>query len=152
MGRRLHSRLDMFYPDLSEKVQTQQLKQKLDHDTSKALRSFAVGDLVYTQNFSATPPKWIPGEVVEVTGPLSYKVKLEAGTIARRHVDHLRQRSSPVAVETQPPTVDPLTLPDIPPDPAPPAPPAPPPTLPRQQPQKSWHLRPRTSKPNYRGH
>ncbi len=47
MGRRLQSRLVLLYPELSQKVQSQQLKQKRSHDSTKTLRSFQVGDLVF---------------------------------------------------------------------------------------------------------
>ncbi len=56
MGRRLQSRLDLLYPELSQKVQSQQLKQKRSHDNTKTLRSFQVGDL---ENFSDPSPKWL---------------------------------------------------------------------------------------------
>ena len=45
MGRRLHSRLDLLYPGISQKVQTQQSKQKQGHDNTRPLRSFKVGDI-----------------------------------------------------------------------------------------------------------
>ncbi len=57
MGRRLQSRLDLLYPELSQKVQSQQLKQKRGHDNTKTLRSFQVGDFVFTENFSDPSPK-----------------------------------------------------------------------------------------------
>ena len=34
--------------------------------------------------------KWIPGEIVDVTGPLSYSIQIENGKIIRRHVDHIK--------------------------------------------------------------
>ena len=45
MNRRLRSKLDSLYPDLNEKVETQQLKQKLNHDNTKPLRKFDINPL-----------------------------------------------------------------------------------------------------------
>lgn len=81
MGRCLRTRFDLLYPDISQKVEFRQLKQKQGHDCSKPLRSFQEGELVYAENFSTTPPKWIPGKVVKVTGPLSYQVELESSSV-----------------------------------------------------------------------
>ena len=41
-----------------------------------------------TQNFSFGP-KWIPGIIESVTGPVSYKVMLGDERIVRRHVDQI---------------------------------------------------------------
>ena len=71
MGRRLHSRLDLLYPGISQKVQTQQSKQKQGHDNTRPLRTFKVGDYIYAENFTDSPLKWLPGTVTKVTGPLS---------------------------------------------------------------------------------
>ena len=37
-------------------------------------------------------PTWIPGTIVEQSGPLSYIVSVLEGTHWKRHVDHLRLR------------------------------------------------------------
>ncbi len=49
MNRRLRSKLDLLYPatDVDEKVQTQQLKQKFNHDNSKPLHKFTIEDIEY---------------------------------------------------------------------------------------------------------
>ena len=49
---------------------------------------------MYAENFTGSPPKWSPGTVIEVTGPLSYRVELQTGTSVRRHVDSLRKRQA----------------------------------------------------------
>ena len=177
MGRRLRTRFDLLYPDISRKVESQQFRQKLGHDNSKPLRSFQTGDLVYVENFTSSPPKWMPGKVVKVTGPLSYQVEVESGAVVRRHVDNVRSRSDTALPENQRSQsdtessnqVDPLTLPDLHPvvptiPPATPAiPPATPPILqppvrpplpilpaPSVPPRLRWTLRTRTRRPNYR--
>ena len=50
-------------------------------------RIFEVGDPVLARNYSGGA-KWLKGVIQEVTGPLSYKVKINGGVI-RRHVDQL---------------------------------------------------------------
>ena len=42
------------------------------------------------KNFGTSNPQWLNGEIVETTGPLSYRIKLSVGTEVRRHVDHIR--------------------------------------------------------------
>ena len=123
MGRRLRSRLDLLFPTVSQKVESKQLKQKKEHDATKPVRTFSIGDLVYVEDFTASPQKWIPGKIVEVTGPLSYCIELLDGSTVRRHVDNVIQQCltdvptspavlAPTPVSVQP--VDPLALPDLP--------------------------------------
>jgi hypothetical protein len=76
------------------KVETSQEKQKELHDGKKSVRKFALQDPVYIENFTSRKPKWIPGTIVKVTGPLSYVIELQNGTTARRHVDSIRKRES----------------------------------------------------------
>lgn len=91
-GRRLRSTLDFVHPDLRTKVERKQRIQKKYHDKQGPGRSFQIGDAVVTRNFSYGP-KWIPGFIAKVTGPVSYKVMLGAGTIVRRHVDQILVRA-----------------------------------------------------------
>ena len=139
MGKRLRCRLDLLYPDVSQRVQAQQLRQKQSHDSRMPLRSFRVGDAVYAENFTDSPTKWLPGTVTAVTGPVSYGIELLAGGNVRRHVDQVRQR----VADPVPPTLedDELALPNLPdqptaapvePTPPAPAPTPPPPTAPRR--------------------
>ena len=122
-GRRLRCKLDTWYPSVSDRVEHHQLRQKKAHDNSSPPRSFSVGDSVFAQNFTGSSPKWLPGTVVLVTGPLSYQVQLDSGGTVRRHVDAIRQRHY---ATVQPQTsIDPLFMPDI--RPGPPRPPPLPP-------------------------
>ena len=77
----------------------------MHHDNSKPLRNFAVGDLVYTRDFSTPTVTWTPGSVVKVNGPLLYHIELADGRTIRRHVDAIRKRHS-VQVNSHPPTND----------------------------------------------
>ena len=53
MGRRLRSRLDLLYPDVSRRVEKQQDRQKQTHDNTLPLRSFPEGDCVYAEDFTS---------------------------------------------------------------------------------------------------
>lgn len=88
LGRKLRSTLDLLHPDLQQKVREKQIKQKQYHDNKWQRRCFQVGDTVLTRNFSYGP-KWIPGFITKVTGPLSYQVMLGDGKTVRRHVDQI---------------------------------------------------------------
>ena len=92
MGHRLRSRLDLLFPDIRDRVQSQQEKQQQYHDDSKLLRTFDVGDNVYAEDFRARGSRWIPGIVKKRTGPISYIIELHDGHLFRRHVDNVRKR------------------------------------------------------------
>ena len=48
---------------------------------------------MYVRSFSSPGPKWLPPQVSEQTGPVSYKVILEGSHIVcRRHVDQIRPK------------------------------------------------------------
>ncbi len=59
MGLRPRSLLDNLIPNLSQKVEYRQVKQKLTHDSSKSIRNFEVGESVFAENFTGESPKWI---------------------------------------------------------------------------------------------
>lgn len=141
MGRRLRSRLDSLLPNLTKRVEAQQTKQAQQHNSTKPLRTFAIADLVYVRDFTASRSKWIPGTVVKVTGPLSYHVQLASGETVRRHVDAMHPRRAPVepAQSQQRDDIaeDDVSLPDLPPTPGPAVvPPQPPPSLRRSTRQR----------------
>lgn len=82
-GRRIHTRLDLLKPSVTERVEKRQLQQTLSHDRSSRRMYFSKGETVYAQNFG-TGQKWMPAVVQEVTGPVSFLVKLQE--IGRAHV------------------------------------------------------------------
>ena len=92
MGRRPRSHLDLMHPMLEHRVTANQCRQKAGHDLHCKERSFGEGDRVYVCNFSSGP-KWLPGVITSVRGPLSYEVTLLDDRVVRRHVDHVRRRS-----------------------------------------------------------
>ena len=92
-GRRIRTCLDLLKANITGKVEQQQMKQKSSHDRACRSMFFAKGETVYAQNFG-TGQKWVPAVVQEVTGPVSFLVKLRDGRLIRRHQDHLRRRVS----------------------------------------------------------
>ena len=55
-----------------------------------------------TRNYSGLP-KWLPGAILEETGPVSDKVVLEDGNIVRRHHDQLLPRRETTKLGEQQP-------------------------------------------------
>ena len=92
-GRRIRTRLDLLKPNVNERVEYRQFQQKLAHDSSAQKRSFEKGDAVFARNFG-TGSSWLSSVIQEVTGPVSFVVKLPDGRVVRRHQDHLRRRRS----------------------------------------------------------
>ena len=67
------------------------MKQKIAHDKKARERTFAKGEKVYVRNFG-TGNTWVPGEIAESSGPVSFLVKCGDGKLIRRHQDHMRHR------------------------------------------------------------
>ena len=95
MGRELRTRLDLLRPDVAKQVQKSQAMQRKHHDETCQIRNFTVGDEVFVRNFSSGP-RWIPGIIVEITGPVSVKVRLNNAncSVVRRHFDQVREKWS----------------------------------------------------------
>lgn len=90
------TRLHLLRPDVASKVAEQQNRQKVYHDRSATLRTFQIGDRVLVRDFRDYNGKWAVGSIVRCTGPCSYKVQV-GSLVWKRHVDHLRATSIPVA-------------------------------------------------------
>jgi len=75
-------------PNHETQVVDQQAQQKANHDRHSKEQEFTDGQFVLAKNFRPGP-KWMPGVIVEVLGPLSYQVKLNDGRMIKRHADHL---------------------------------------------------------------
>lgn len=101
MGRKPRSRLDLLYPDVRDRVQNEQRKQKELHDQHVTDRQLQPGDLVYAKEFGKQQ-KWSPGIIHTQTGPVSYTVKLDDHREVRRHQDQVFQRSTPPANNNEP--------------------------------------------------
>ena len=76
---------------MSKRVTAVQDKQKQQHDHRAKCQSFNPGDKVLARNYNDTE-MWLPGEIIEATGPVSYTVRIDKdGRIFRRHQDQLRK-------------------------------------------------------------
>ena len=90
MGRKLRSKLDLLIPDVSIRVQLSQERQKKYHDRGTKSQEFETGDKVFVKNHLSKSPRWLPGQITQRTGPLSYVVQLHSGRTVRIHVDQIR--------------------------------------------------------------
>ena len=96
-GRKLRTRLDLLQSDLSSHVRQQQAIQKQNHDTHAKQRDINTGMEVYTYVFNNQgTPKWLPGTIEKISGPVSVVVKLNDGRTLRKHIDDFRPRTSQV--------------------------------------------------------
>ena len=77
--------------------------QKERHDQHTQARQYQPGDLVYALMYRGNKTSWTPGMVVTQTGPVSYTLRLEDGTISRRHIDQLQSRLLRSQVVREPP-------------------------------------------------
>ena len=112
---------------MHKKVATKNDKLQ-DTQAGKKQRYFNIDDHVFARNYSGTD-KWTSGTIIAITGPLSYHVKKQDGSILRRHVDQLRPRYCSI---DRPPDSHSGDFEDFPlmPEALPPAPsPAPPPVI-----------------------
>ena len=100
-GRRLRSHLELMQPVMGAKVHHHQEKQKSSHDLHAKARVLECGDKVFIKDTSSSK-EWDSGVVIEVNGPVTYKVKLQDGRILRRHIDHIRKRQSPDPEQEEP--------------------------------------------------
>ena len=93
LNRQPRTKFDLLRPNLTERVEQHQSQHKSNHDGSSRERRFSKGETVYAQNFGQGQ-RWIPGVIQEVTGPVSFLVRLDGNRIVRKHLDHLRRRVS----------------------------------------------------------
>ena len=91
IGCRLRTRLDLLKPDLQQKVHDKQLKQKQSRDKHCRAQNFFEGRKVFVKNHGKGN-KWLPGQICQQTGPVSFKVQLRNGKRIRCHQDHIRSR------------------------------------------------------------
>ena len=106
IGRRLKSRLDILMPSLDERVRARQSQQKLNHDKKSRAQQFSIDDQVFVRNH-AQGDKWLPGVISALSGPVSYRVKLQDSRIIRCHQDQLRPRAPAQPQDPQQPQGNP---------------------------------------------
>ncbi|XP_042147460.1 uncharacterized protein K02A2.6-like [Ixodes scapularis] len=115
MGRRLRTALDRLHPDLQAEMVDKQEEQALRG--RQGVREFEPREPVFIRNYLAGP-KWLPGIITEITGPVSYKVRTIDGRFWKRHVDQIRRREWSTYLDEEEPTTElspqPLSLPSEP--------------------------------------
>ena len=85
-GRKIRTKLDLLHPDVGKTVEANTERWP---KATRAARNFQLGDVVWARMYNAGP-RWRRGEVMEITGPLSYRISID-GELHRRHVDQLRR-------------------------------------------------------------
>ena len=90
LGRRLRTRFDLLRPNRDRRVNNKQAAQKARHDYHAGYRELEVDQKVMARNWRPGP-EWVPGEIVERLGPLTFKILTQAGQLWKRHIDHLRE-------------------------------------------------------------
>ena len=148
MKRRLHTHLNQLVPCVADRIRNKQSQQKAAHDYHAKEREILEGQAVYAKDFRYKKA-WMPGTVMEKTGPVSAQVQLDNGTVIRQHQDHVQSCENDVAEEavaSVTPSVTPVVLPES--DATPPTPgvsdqlevPKYPPAAPTQTPIKTSPL------------
>jgi hypothetical protein len=100
MSQKPRSRLDVLHPDVRQREQNQQKKQKELHDQHAVDRQLLPGDLVYSRKFEKRQ-NWYSGVINTQTGPVSYTVPLEDDREVHRHQDKVIRRETPEANENE---------------------------------------------------
>ncbi|XP_053316421.1 uncharacterized protein K02A2.6-like [Spea bombifrons] len=90
LGRRPWTAFDMLHP---KTVHDHVLHSQEKMVTSKESPIFEVRQAVWTRSYGSSNTRWLPATIVESLGPKMYTVRLEDGSVTRRHVDQLRSRS-----------------------------------------------------------
>ena len=107
LGRRPRTRLDLLRPSVSTRVDHKQLQQKQVHDDKARVQNFSVGERIYTWQYGRGAKNWVPGQIIEQMGSVSFRVELSDGTVCQRHQDQIRKRHDPVDTAPMPTMVEP---------------------------------------------
>ena len=98
LGRMVRTRLDLMKPNVAEQVLQQQARQKDAHDSHARYRDLHIGKKVMVRN-NRPGPTWIPGEIVQKLGPVTYLVDVYGDRPWKCHIDQVKERvESPSAV------------------------------------------------------
>ncbi|GFS28088.1 polyprotein [Elysia marginata] len=73
-NRKIKTRLVMIHDSVAKNVTKSQMNEKLYHDKHSKAREITVQDPVLVKSFTSSHPKYMPGEVVKQTGPVSFQV------------------------------------------------------------------------------
>ena len=103
MNHKIRLRLDLLHPDtmVSKRVDHKKSQMATNPHAMRPTREFKIGDTVFAEDFTPSSQRWIEGTISDITGPLSYKIKLTDGTIISRHVYSVKKRHGTMAVDTE---------------------------------------------------
>ena len=102
MNRVLHTHFDMLRPSTEKRVCD---SQKQQHDEHGKDLSLGPGQTVWARDFRGST-KWLPGVVVQCTGPLIYMIQLNDKSLWKRHIDYLQNRVESQASVNTPAVTD----------------------------------------------
>ena len=91
MKRRPRTCLSLLKPGNEQRDKSQRAME--ESRSPRKLRELETGACVNVRNYS-TGDKWLPGQILSRTGPVSYKVRVQGGTV-KRHLDQILPRSEP---------------------------------------------------------
>ena len=94
LGRNVRTRLDLFKPDVTRGVD-----KRLLQSNNSTLKFFVNDQYVWVCNYRRGP-NWVRGTVIERTGPVLFRVKINDQTW-RRYVEQLRNSYLTPAIEEQ---------------------------------------------------
>ena len=94
LGRNVRTRLDLFKPDVTRGVD-----KRLLQSNKSTLKFFVNDQYVWVYNYRRGP-NWVRGTVIERTGPVLFRVKVNDQTW-RRYVEQLRNSYLTPAIEEQ---------------------------------------------------
>ena len=76
----------------------------MKHDQHARQRELQIGQHVMVKNMPPnSAPKWVPGKIVDILGPVSFLVEDERGRQLKRHLDHLKELGDRPSTETENP-------------------------------------------------
>ena len=87
----LFMKCPLLHPSIQKRVQEKQADQKRYHDAHSKYREFYIGQPVLLRNLR-DGAKWIPGTIVEYTGPVLYRVQV-SDQVSCPHTDQLLEHS-----------------------------------------------------------
>ncbi|KAK3107148.1 hypothetical protein FSP39_008158 [Pinctada imbricata] len=93
-GRNIRTVLDLMKPNTTEIVKRKQ--HIAPKHVGSEIREFTQGQEVAVHDYRQGGNKWASGIIAEQTGPLSYKIDTENGSIWRRHVDQIRSANAKI--------------------------------------------------------
>lgn len=83
MKRRLRTSLDTIHPD---KIRYKLTVKQITNNQQRKHRKLTTGQKLMNRNYSRGP-KWLPGLVTCKSGPSSYRIETNDGTVVSRHTD-----------------------------------------------------------------